>query len=82
MHQQTVHRRVVLAVLNTLTGYVDWITMNYISDNGGLLLQMLCLMLSDEQLQLYAAECLLLITSRKVRAGGCVHNRGCGVRVE
>ncbi|CAH1792177.1 unnamed protein product [Owenia fusiformis] len=59
------HCKVGHAALNTLTGYVEWISMTYIMENGGLLLQLLCLLLNDEFLHLPAAECLLLIVSRK-----------------
>jgi len=58
--------KVAQAVLCTLSAYVDWISMTYIVDNSGLLLQMLCAMLHDNFLQLPAAECLLTITNRKV----------------
>ncbi|KAK2183970.1 hypothetical protein NP493_288g00016 [Ridgeia piscesae] len=57
--------KVAQAVLCTLSAYVDWISMTYIVDNSGLLLQMLCAMLHDNFLQLPAAECLLTITNRK-----------------
>ena len=55
------------AILNTLSAYVDWASAQYVFDNNGLLLQMLCLMLQDASLQLPAAECLLIIANRKVR---------------
>ncbi|KAI0243017.1 Exportin-5 [Lamellibrachia satsuma] len=61
----TANCRVAQAVLCTLSAYVDWISMTYIADNSGLLLQMLCTMLHDDYLQLPAAECLLIITNRK-----------------
>ena len=63
--------RVTQAVLKTLTGYLDWVTTPVIIDHNGLLLQFFCLMLSEERLQLDAAECLLLVTSRKVRIQRC-----------
>ena len=58
--------RLAQAVINTLAGFVDWINMSYIAAENGLLLQLLCLLLNDSRLQLAAAECLLVITSRKV----------------
>ncbi|XP_046567749.1 LOW QUALITY PROTEIN: exportin-5-like [Haliotis rubra] len=57
--------RVSEAVLSTLTGFVDWVNMSHIVERDGRLLQLLCLLLSDSSLQLSAAECLLLIVSRK-----------------
>jgi len=54
------------SVLSTLTGFVDWVNISHITDDNGHLLQLLCEMLSDRNLQLHAAECLLLIVSRKV----------------
>ncbi|XP_076464074.1 exportin-5-like [Babylonia areolata] len=53
------------SVLSTLTGFVDWVNITHIIDDNGRLLQLLCEMLGDQNLQLYAAECLLLIVSRK-----------------
>lgn len=53
------------AVLKTLTGYLDWVVMSHIFLRNGELLQMLCLLLSNTDLQLFAAECLLVIVSRK-----------------
>ena len=58
--------KVAQAVMRTLTAYVDWISMSFIADKEGLVLRMLCSMLHDNNLQLYAAECLLTITNRKV----------------
>ncbi|CAG2217281.1 XPO5 [Mytilus edulis] len=52
------------AVLSTLTGYLDWVNMSHIFSKD--LLHRLCLMLSNKHLQLSAAECLLLIVTRKV----------------
>ncbi|XP_064601794.1 LOW QUALITY PROTEIN: exportin-5-like [Liolophura sinensis] len=63
--QAAAHCKVSQAVLSCLSGYVDWVNMSHILENNGLLLQMLCLLLSEEKLQVYAAECLLLIVSRK-----------------
>nr|AMN88365.1 XPO5 [Mytilus galloprovincialis] len=51
------------AVLSTLTGYLDWVNMSHIFSKD--LLHRLCLMLSNKHLQLSAAECLLLIVTRK-----------------
>ncbi|XP_021379972.1 exportin-5-like [Mizuhopecten yessoensis] len=59
------HCRVSQALLTTLAGYLDWINMDHIFSQNALLLQILCLLLSNSNLQLYAAECLLIIVSRK-----------------
>lgn len=60
------HLRVSEAVLYTLAGYLDWVSMNLIFTNNSVLLQMLCLLLDNSSLQLLAAECLLTIVGRKV----------------
>lgn len=60
------HLRVSEAVLYTLAGYLDWVSMNLIFTNNSVLLQMLCLLLGNSSLQLLAAECLLTIVGRKV----------------
>ena len=60
------HCKVAQAALNTLTVYVDWISSNFLFEENGHLLQLLCAMLNERQLQLPAVECLLVITSRKV----------------
>lgn len=52
-------------VLLTLTGFVEWVSMNHIISQNGRLLQILCILLSDEAFQLPAAECLLQIVNRK-----------------
>lgn len=49
----------------TLTGFVEWVSMNHIISQDGRLLQILCILLSDEAFQLPAAECLLQIVNRK-----------------
>ncbi|XP_065943324.1 exportin-5 [Magallana gigas] len=59
------HLRVSEAVLYTLAGYLDWVSMNLIFTNNSVLLQMLCLLLGNSSLQLLAAECLLTIVGRK-----------------
>ncbi|XP_041351091.1 LOW QUALITY PROTEIN: exportin-5-like [Gigantopelta aegis] len=57
--------RVSEAVLTTLTGFVDWVNMSFIMESGGCFLKIICMLLSDDALQLLASECLLLIVSRK-----------------
>ncbi|XP_061183399.1 exportin-5-like [Saccostrea echinata] len=59
------HLRVSEAVLYTLAGYLDWVSMSLIFTNNSVLLQMLCLLLGNSSLQLLAAECLLTIVGRK-----------------
>jgi len=61
------HLKVSEAVLTTLSGYLDWIIIAHIFAQNNLLLQILCLLLSNSTLQLHAADCLLIIVSRKVR---------------
>ncbi|KAJ8309299.1 hypothetical protein KUTeg_014173 [Tegillarca granosa] len=59
------HTCVSEAVLTTMTGYLDWVTMNHIFMKDGLLLRMLCLLLNNRSLQLPAVDCLLIIVSKK-----------------
>lgn len=58
--------KVAQAAIQSLTAFVDWINVTYIFQGGGMLLEMLCVMLGDNSLQLAAADCLLTITNRKV----------------
>ncbi|XP_026536763.1 exportin-5 isoform X2 [Notechis scutatus] len=57
--------RVGIAALNTLAGYIDWVAMNHITADNCKLLEMLCLLLNEPELQIEAAECLLIVVSRK-----------------
>ncbi|XP_040207688.1 exportin-5 isoform X2 [Rana temporaria] len=57
--------RVALATLNTLAGYIDWVSIGHITAQDCKLLQMLCLLLDEEDLQVEAAECLLIAVGRR-----------------
>ncbi|EMP24470.1 Exportin-5 [Chelonia mydas] len=57
--------RVGIAALNTLAGYIDWVAMSHITADNCKLLEMLCLLLNEPELQVGAAECLLIAGSRK-----------------
>ncbi|XP_056616495.1 exportin-5 [Triplophysa dalaica] len=59
------HCRVGVATLNTLAGYIDWVALCHITNENCRLLEILCLLLSEPELQLEAAECLLIAISRK-----------------
>uniref|UniRef100_A0AAY4D984 Exportin-5 n=1 Tax=Denticeps clupeoides TaxID=299321 RepID=A0AAY4D984_9TELE len=59
------HCRVGVAALNTLAGYIDWVTMVHITHDNCRLLEVLCLLLSEPELQMEAAECLIIAISRK-----------------
>ncbi|XP_077350762.1 exportin-5 isoform X1 [Festucalex cinctus] len=59
------HCRVAVATLSTLAGYIDWVSLVYITSGNCRLLESLCLLLSEPELQLEAAECLLIAISRK-----------------
>ncbi|XP_067277534.1 exportin-5 [Pseudorasbora parva] len=59
------HWRVGVATLNTLAGYIDWVALGHITNENCRLLEILCLLLSEPELQLEAAECLLIAISRK-----------------
>ncbi|XP_035519546.1 exportin-5 isoform X3 [Morone saxatilis] len=63
--QAKAHCRVAVATLNTLAGYIDWVSLVHITSGNCHLLEMLCLLLSEPELQLEAAECLLIAISRK-----------------
>lgn len=59
------HRRVVQVGLLTLTGFVEWVSINHIMAANGRLLQILCILLVDIEFQQPAADCLLQIVNRK-----------------
>ncbi|KAK2577119.1 hypothetical protein KPH14_003281 [Odynerus spinipes] len=62
------HSKVVQVVLNTMTGFVEWVSINHVMAEDGRLLQILCLLLGDPIFQCSAAECLLQIVNRKGKA--------------
>lgn len=62
---QAAHSRVVQVALLTLTGFVEWVSIEHIRESDGRLLQILCVLLNDHQFQLPAAECLSQICNRK-----------------
>ncbi|XP_015605682.1 exportin-5 [Cephus cinctus] len=62
------HSRVVQVVLLTLTGFVEWVSINHIMADDGRLLQILCLLLGNPTFRCSAAECLLQIVNRKGKA--------------
>lgn len=64
-HKALGHSRVVQVALLTLTGFVEWVSINHIMASNGRLLQILCILLIDEEFQQPAAECLLQIVNRK-----------------
>uniref|UniRef100_A0A9J7YY00 Importin N-terminal domain-containing protein n=1 Tax=Cyprinus carpio carpio TaxID=630221 RepID=A0A9J7YY00_CYPCA len=63
--QAKAHWRVGVATLNTLAGYIDWVALVHITNDNCHLLEIFCLLLSEPELQLEAAECLLIAISRK-----------------
>uniref|UniRef100_A0A667X328 Exportin-5 n=1 Tax=Myripristis murdjan TaxID=586833 RepID=A0A667X328_9TELE len=69
--QAKAHCRVAVAALNTLAGYIDWVALAHITNANCRLLEMLCLLLSEPELQLEAVECLLIAISRKVGLNTC-----------
>lgn len=66
LSQARAYSRVAVATLNTLAGYIDWVSLSHITTKNCQVLEMLCLLLSEPELQLEAAECLLIAISRKV----------------
>lgn len=69
--QTKAHWRVGVTTLNTLAGYIDWVDLSHITNENCRLLEIFCLLLSEPELQLEAAECLLIAISRKV--SDCCH---------
>lgn len=61
------HCRVAVATLNTMAGYIDWVALAHITNNNCQLLEVLCLLLNEPDLQLEAVESLLIAISRKGR---------------
>uniref|UniRef100_A0A672FL77 Exportin 5 n=1 Tax=Salarias fasciatus TaxID=181472 RepID=A0A672FL77_SALFA len=59
------HCRVAVATLNTLAGYIDWVSLVHITAGNCHLLEILCLLMAEPELQLEAVECLLIALSRK-----------------
>lgn len=59
------HCRVAVAALNTLAGYIDWVSLVHITSGNCRLLEILCLLMAEPELQLEAVECLLIALSRK-----------------
>ncbi|KAK0096206.1 hypothetical protein PV326_006097 [Microctonus aethiopoides] len=57
--------KVVQVVLLTLTGFVEWVSINHIMADEGRLLRILCVLLGDRTFQCAAAECLLQVVNRK-----------------
>ncbi|XP_053568730.1 exportin-5 [Bombina bombina] len=57
--------RVAVSALNTLAGYIDWVCIRHITQDSCKLLEVLCQLLSEPELQVEAAECLLIAVSRK-----------------
>ncbi|KFP13951.1 Exportin-5, partial [Egretta garzetta] len=52
--------RVGIAALNTLAGYIDWVALSHITADNCKLLEMLCLLLNEPELQIGAADDVLI----------------------
>ncbi|KAM8947256.1 exportin-5 [Pelodytes ibericus] len=57
--------RVAVSALNTLAGYIDWVHISHVVCDDCQLLKMLCVLLCEPELQVEAAECLLIAVNRK-----------------
>ncbi|EFN89855.1 exportin-5 [Harpegnathos saltator] len=68
MSDAAAHSKVVQVVLSTLTGFVEWVSINHVMAEDGRLLQILCLLLGNPIFQCSAAECLLQIVNRRGKA--------------
>jgi hypothetical protein len=60
------HSKVCQSVLATFNAFVEWVPMSHIMANDHYLVRCLCHLLSDEKMQLNAADCLLSIVGWKV----------------
>ena len=56
------------AVLKTLTGFVEWVSITHVMAEEGRLLRILCLLLGNQVFRCSAAECLLHVVDRKGKA--------------
>lgn len=65
LQKASAHSRVVQVALLTLTGFVEWVSINHIMCSEGKLLHILCILLNDTVFQIDAAECLSQIVNRK-----------------
>ncbi|XP_055372333.1 exportin-5 [Condylostylus longicornis] len=65
IQKASAHSRVVQVVLLTLTGFVEWVSINHIMCGDGKILHILCILLNDSAFQIDAAECLAQIVNRK-----------------
>ncbi|KAH8387863.1 hypothetical protein KR093_009942 [Drosophila rubida] len=63
--QANAHSRVVEMVLLTMSGFVEWVSIQHIMSSNGKLMHFLCILLNDKAFQCNAAECLGQITNRK-----------------
>uniref|UniRef100_A0A182WDY0 Importin N-terminal domain-containing protein n=1 Tax=Anopheles minimus TaxID=112268 RepID=A0A182WDY0_9DIPT len=64
-HKAHGHSRVVQVALQTLTGFVEWVSINHVMAANGRLLQILCILLTDVDFQQPAADCLGQIANRR-----------------
>lgn len=58
--------KVSVAILDTLTGFADTLNMTPVLEKDNVFLETLCSLLGNSSLQLPAAECLLVLLSRRV----------------
>ena len=75
LFQTAVHLRLAEQTLITLTGYLDWVKFAVLYTQDCIILQMLCLLLEEDALKIRAADCLLLIVSRKVSIAAVLKNK-------
>lgn len=64
-NQNAGNARVVQVILNTLSGFVEWVSVTHLVASNGRLLQMICYLLEFPDFQVSAVECLSQITNRK-----------------
>ena len=55
------NRNVVVGILQTLCGFVEWAPYVHFLDRNGRLLQIILMLLTHKDFELSAAECLLLV---------------------
>ncbi|XP_070377892.1 exportin-5-like [Dermacentor albipictus] len=61
----SLHRQLTETTLLTMAGFVEWIPLGEVTGSGGLLPRIFCFLLSDRNLRIQAAECLLQVLARK-----------------
>ncbi|XP_039272911.2 exportin-5-like [Styela clava] len=68
LQELDMYRTLSISTLKTLQGYLEWVNMEHVFANEGLLIRLLCKLLNVGGLQVLAVECLALAVFRKGQA--------------